>query len=72
MTSAVARKNRRRGSPPWLAFGWDYVAMARRLAILEDRVETLLAAQVVDSSAPVRFPVVPSIEAESAPRSRVG
>jgi hypothetical protein len=26
-----------------MAFGWDYVAMARRLAILEDRVEALMA-----------------------------
>ena len=26
-----------------LAFGWDYVALVRRLAILEDRVEALMA-----------------------------
>ncbi len=26
-----------------IAFGWDYVAMARRLAALEDRVEALTA-----------------------------
>jgi hypothetical protein len=27
-----------------VAFGWDYVALTRRLAILEDRVEALMAA----------------------------
>lgn len=26
-----------------IAFGWDYVAMVRRLAVLEDRVEALAA-----------------------------
>ena len=31
--------------PATLAFGWDYIAMVRRLAILEDQVETLLIAQ---------------------------
>ncbi len=25
-----------------MAFGWDYVAMVRRLSVLEDRVETLI------------------------------
>ena len=29
--------------PATLAFGWDYVAMVRRLAILEEHVDTLLA-----------------------------
>lgn len=28
-----------------MAFGWDYIAMTRRLAILEDRVETLVQAK---------------------------
>jgi hypothetical protein len=27
-----------------VAFGWDYVALTRRLAILEDRVEALMEA----------------------------
>jgi len=29
--------------PSTLAFGWDYVAMVRRLAILEEHVDTLMA-----------------------------
>lgn len=29
--------------PAALAFGWDYVAMVRRMAVLEDHVEALLA-----------------------------
>jgi hypothetical protein len=28
--------------PSTLAFGWDYVAMVRRLAVLEEHVDTLL------------------------------
>jgi hypothetical protein len=31
--------------PSTLAFGWDYVAMVRRLAILEEHVDALLAAR---------------------------
>ena len=31
--------------PATIAFGWDYVAMTRRLAALEDQVEMLLQAQ---------------------------
>ncbi len=47
--------------PATLAFGWDYVAMVRRLAILEEHVETLLAAR-------------DSLESEPAPapRARAG
>ncbi len=42
-----------------IAFGWDYVAMVRRLAALEDRVEALTAAlngQGDDPRASVPFP----------------
>lgn len=40
-----------------IAFGWDYVALVRRLAVLEDRVETLTAAREGETSAAsVRFP----------------
>ena len=28
--------------PATLAFGWDYVAMVRRLAVLEEHVDTLM------------------------------
>ena len=31
--------------PATMAFGWDYVAMVRRLAVLEEHVDTLLAAR---------------------------
>ncbi len=54
--------------PATLAFGWDYVAMVRRLAILEEHVDALLAARDLDPAAPVRFPVAGSLEAE--PRAR--
>jgi hypothetical protein len=43
--------------PATLAFGWDYVAMVRRLAILEEHVDALMAAKA---------------ESESAPRARAG
>jgi hypothetical protein len=66
--------------PSTLAFGWDYVAMVRRLAILEEHVDVLLtarAAPAIDSKAvndpaPVRFPIASSLEPEPAPRARVG
>ena len=31
--------------PATVAFGWDYVAMVRRLSVLEDHVDTLLTAR---------------------------
>ena len=31
--------------PATVAFGWDYVAMVRRLAVLEEHVDTLLNAR---------------------------
>jgi len=31
--------------PATLAFGWDYVAMVRRLAVLEEHVDTLMTAR---------------------------
>ena len=31
--------------PAALAFGWDYVAMVRRLAVLEEHVDTLMTAR---------------------------
>ncbi len=34
--------------PATLAFGWDYVAMVRRLAILEEHVDALMAARDTD------------------------
>ena len=58
--------------PATIAFGWDYVAMVRRLAVLEEHVDTLLAARNDDATssgmadASVRFPTVP------APRAKVG
>ncbi len=33
-----------------LAFGWDYVAMVRRLAVLEDQVASLTGQSLMDSS----------------------
>src|SRR5579883_1004355 len=33
-----------------LAFGWDYVALVRRLAVLEDRVESLMEQSVAPHS----------------------
>jgi hypothetical protein len=45
--------------PSTLAFGWDYVAMVRRLAILEEHVDALLAAR-------------DAADREPAPRSRAG
>ena len=34
--------------PATIAFGWDYVAMVRRLAVLEEHVDTLLQARDAD------------------------
>jgi hypothetical protein len=39
-----------------IAFGWDYVAMARRLAALEDRVEALTVASEGQGADAVPFP----------------
>ncbi len=33
--------------PATIAFGWDYVAMVRRLAVLEEHVDTLMTARAV-------------------------
>ena len=63
--------------PATIAFGWDYVAMVRRLAVLEEHVDTLLcrdSAETVpalaDSS--VRFPGLEPAEANHAPRAKLG
>jgi hypothetical protein len=63
--------------PATIAFGWDYVAMVRRLAVLEEHVDTLLcrdAAETVpalaDSS--VRFPSLEAADADHAPRAKLG
>jgi hypothetical protein len=63
--------------PATIAFGWDYVAMVRRLAVLEEHVDALLcrdaaeaAPALADSS--VRFPGLEPVEADHAPRSKIG
>lgn len=50
--------------PATIAFGWDYVAMTRRLAVLEEHVEALLAERerLIAAAAP---------SAEDAPARRV-
>ena len=63
-------------APATLAFGWDYVAMVRRLAVLEEHVDSLMAArdaaEVVADRSPARFPVGSALDPEPASRSRVG
>lgn len=63
-------------TPATLAFGWDYVAMVRRLAVLEEHVDGLLAARdaagIAADRLPVRFTAGPALEAEPASRSMVG
>ena len=39
-----------------IAFGWDYVALVRRVAVLEDRVETLMSANGDESRPSLPFP----------------
>jgi hypothetical protein len=62
--------------PATIAFGWDYVAMVRRLAVLEEHVDALLcrdaetAPALSDSS--VRFPGLEPVEADHASRSKLG
>ena len=65
-------------APATLAFGWDYVAMVRRLAVLEEHVDALLTARDAAAEAlsgpsdgpPARYPVGPAFEPEHASRSR--
>jgi hypothetical protein len=45
--------------PSMIAFGWDYVAMVRRLAVLEEHVDTLLKEKN-------------AANLEHSPRSKVG
>ncbi len=56
--------------PATIAFGWDYVAMVRRLAVLEEHVDALLARDAA-GSAPAAFPALESVgaklDAELAP-----
>jgi hypothetical protein len=66
-------------TPATLAFGWDYVAMVRRLAVLEEHVDSLLAARnaaedVTDlvNIPPGRFPVGSAHDPDPVPRSKVG
>jgi hypothetical protein len=64
--------------PATIAFGWDYVAMVRRLAVLEEHVDALLCGRDAAEAAPaladssVRFPGLESAEADHAPRSKLG
>jgi hypothetical protein len=64
--------------PATIAFGWDYVAMVRRLAVLEEHVDSLLTARhaaEMSSEADdpsVRFPLDAGLEADHSPRSKVG
>jgi hypothetical protein len=51
-----------------IAFGWDYVALTRRLAILEDRVEALMARNEGQDAALGR-PSVPAFP-DDAPRAQ--
>ena len=56
--------------PATIAFGWDYVAMVRRLAVLEEHVDALLTAR--DQ---VHDPVGPRVIEPATPqptRARVG
>ena len=58
-----------------IAFGWDYVAMVRRLAALEEHVDALMIARNSSEVSPrpgdssVRFSVGTSLDAD---RARVG
>ena len=54
------------------AFGWDYVAMVRRLAVLEDQLATLTGqapapVDEADTQASIRFP---SLDLEPTPEAR--
>lgn len=56
-----------------IALGWDHVAMARRLAVLEDRVELLTRlaeAELPEPDEPV--PVAPNPPAEHGPHFPMG
>ena len=55
--------------PATIAFGWDYVAMVRRLAALEEHVDALLAARTEADAAVDSSPAEPSLA--NNPRSRV-
>jgi hypothetical protein len=61
-----------------IAFGWDYVAMVRRLAVLEEHVDALMAARnssealAKPGDSSVRFSVGSSLDSEHASRARVG
>ncbi len=50
--------------PAMMAFGWDYVAMVRRLAMLEEHVDALLLAQAAE--APKAEPAAAPVEARAA------
>lgn len=39
-----------------IAFGWDYVALVRRVAVLEDRVESLMSAGGDEARPSLPFP----------------
>lgn len=58
-----------------VALGWDYVATVRRLAVLEDRVEALMAARddarpSIPFAGPGRAGVEVGPEADAAPQAR--
>jgi hypothetical protein len=64
-----------------IAFGWDYVAMVRRLAVLEEHVDTLLSRNagepapglVEPTERPaVKGPLGVGLEANRAPRTKHG
>jgi hypothetical protein len=63
--------------PATIAFGWDYVAMVRRLAVLEEHVDALLSRDAAEeapalSDSSVRFPGVEALDADRASRSQLG
>jgi hypothetical protein len=60
-----------------IAFGWDYVAMVRRLAVLEEHVDTLLSRSAADLDDPTerhpgKGPVGVGLDANHASRSKLG
>ena len=56
--------------PATIAFGWDYVAMVRRLAVLEEHVDALLTARLAGD--PGAEPGVGDLGAPVAPRAKAG
>ena len=53
-------------APAMMAFGWDYVAMGRRLAVLEEHVDALLKARDAEASTAPFAPIEPNSAASPA------